>query len=348
MEISTTSAKFCQTQVLLRSSSIRFLLLGLAIFLGSCITPEQYREVTVQKEILERRIAALDSTQQLGNQDITESQETKRDYVLAMRQIEQLRATNLNLNQSYQELLTRYSDLVNRNRDLLATSSEAQQNLRGQADQRFLELQEKTRQLQELENQLSMREQRLRDMESSYGKTLEVRSQEIIDLQQQLIARDERIMRIQNTLQTTLAAFIDRNELTIKPENEGIKLSIPDATLLNANGTQLTQRGKELLKAITGAIYTELPLKIQVLGHTDDSANAQNNWETSLHHAFLTSMELFSQGIPPEHSTVGGKGSFQPAAPNDSRPGRAQNKRVEIILSPLTGLQLYSQPPNPR
>lgn len=350
MEIPTYRAKFCMPTPI-RHAAIRasVLLLCAPFLLNSCVTERQYRSLEQQKSALEQQLAARDSTPSPNNPDALALQETKRDYSLALRQIEQLRATNLNLNQSYQELLTRFGDLSDRNRDLLATSSEAQQNLRGQADQRLLELQEKSRQLQALETQLGMREQRLRDLESSYGKTLEVRNQEFSATQEELIAQEERNLRLQNTLNTILATFVQREALHIQSDAQGVRLRIPKTALFNPNGTQLTPNGKILLKAITETIQSEQPLEIMILGHTDNAGNPPSNWESSLQYAYLAGMELIQLGISPERITIGGKGQFQPQSDNSSRNGREQNQRVELILRAPTALQNNLSPaPNPR
>ena len=46
---------------------------------------------------------------------------------------------------------------------------------------------------------------------------------------------------------------------------------------------------------------------------------------------------MVSRNVLPARLFVAGQGERQPIASNDTEAGRAQNRRVEIILRPFTG-----------
>lgn len=316
------------------NSSTWFLLLFTLMNVLSCVPQRQFSDVENQKKALEQKLAVQDSLQKAGLATDQAYQEMRGDYLLTLRQVEQLRSTNLNLNQSYQELLARYTTLVSQNRDLLTASSEVQQNLRGQADQNLLQSKEKVQQLKDLEAQLTLREQRLRDMESTYGKTLEVRNQEILDLQAQLIARDQELMRAQNTLNTSLQSNIQGNDLSIRQSAGKIYITVSQDLLFKSGSAQLDNKGKAALKDIANALRPERDMNVLVEGHSDNTGAPEKNWEISVNRALAVSMELIRDGIPPERITAAGKSQYAPIADNATREGRLLNRRTEIILVP--------------
>lgn len=315
-------------------SSSWFFLLFMLIGAASCVPQRQFSDVENQKKELERKLAVQDSLQKAGLATDQAYQEMRGDYLLTLRQVEQLRSTNLNLNQSYQELLARYTTLVNQNRDLLTASSEAQQNLRGQADQNLLQSKEKAQQLKDLEAQLTLREQRLRDMESTYGKTLEVRNQEILDLQAQLNARDQELMRAQNTLNSSLQSNIQGNDLSIRQSAGKIYITVSQDLLFKSGSALLDNKGKSALRDIAAALLPERDMNILVEGHSDNTGTPEKNWELSVNRALAVCMELIRDGIPPERITAAGKSQYAPIADNSTREGRLLNRRTEIILIP--------------
>ena len=77
---------------------------------------------------------------------------------------------------------------------------------------------------------------------------------------------------------------------------------------------------------------------ILVEGHTDNKAfkeDKMTNWELSTKRASEI-VQIFSQNenIDPKNLTAAGRGEFNPIADNETKEGRATNRRIEIIISP--------------
>lgn len=75
---------------------------------------------------------------------------------------------------------------------------------------------------------------------------------------------------------------------------------------------------------------------IQVTGHTDDIGAAQYNQVLSGRRANSVADYFRSRGVNGQRFMVHGAGESQPIASNKTANGRAQNRRVELRLSPLT------------
>jgi len=99
------------------------------------------------------------------------------------------------------------------------------------------------------------------------------------------------------------------------------------ATLAGDSRKVLDQLRRELLVA-SGTI-------VEIHGHTDNQGNADANMKLSEARAFAVKNWLQSQApvnFPKERISVFSHGQTNPVAPNDTEAGRAQNRRVEVVL----------------
>ena len=74
---------------------------------------------------------------------------------------------------------------------------------------------------------------------------------------------------------------------------------------------------------------------ILIEGHTDSIGSEEYNMKLSLKRADAVGEYLVSQGVNPERIRTVGFGETEPVAANDSPGGRAQNRRVEMVLEPV-------------
>jgi outer membrane protein OmpA-like peptidoglycan-associated protein len=75
---------------------------------------------------------------------------------------------------------------------------------------------------------------------------------------------------------------------------------------------------------------------IDVYGHTDSTGDDNYNFNLSQRRALSVANYLNAQGVDSRRFAVTGFGESRPIADNNTAQGRAQNRRVEIQLSPLT------------
>ena len=75
---------------------------------------------------------------------------------------------------------------------------------------------------------------------------------------------------------------------------------------------------------------------VDVIGHTDSTGRAEYNQGLSERRASSVAAYLRSREVIPERIVVTGMGQNAPVASNDTPEGRALNRRVEIVLTPLT------------
>ncbi|SDG80207.1 OmpA family protein [Psychroflexus sediminis] len=100
----------------------------------------------------------------------------------------------------------------------------------------------------------------------------------------------------------------------------------------NTGETTITEDSAEALEAII-AILDEYPnAKFTVEGHTDSVGSAQNNMRLSEARALSVKAYLVENGVDEFRLSSAGYGEERPVATNDTRAGRAENRRVEINL----------------
>jgi outer membrane protein OmpA-like peptidoglycan-associated protein len=87
------------------------------------------------------------------------------------------------------------------------------------------------------------------------------------------------------------------------------------------------------LARIAGIFQSYPGLKIQVEGYTDSTGSVDRNQALSQNRANTTMNFLISQGVAPANISGQGYGESDPVADNATAAGRAQNRRVELVVS---------------
>jgi len=122
----------------------------------------------------------------------------------------------------------------------------------------------------------------------------------------------------------------------IGASREGIVISLAGNLLFDSGKSDLKPRGMILLDTLAERLRT-MSNEIRVEGHTDDipiaTALYPSNWELSSARATTVSRYFAEHSdIEPMRLSAAGYGQFRPVAPNDSREGRARNRRVDLVV----------------
>jgi len=96
---------------------------------------------------------------------------------------------------------------------------------------------------------------------------------------------------------------------------------------------EISSQGKLILDEVT-SILTEHPeFDVSIEGHTDSVGNDDLNFELSQQRAQSVLNYLSSNGIQTERLNAIGFGESKPIAANNTKEGRAQNRRIEFIVT---------------
>lgn len=144
------------------------------------------------------------------------------------------------------------------------------------------------------------------------------------------------------TIETSLKDQIEAKLLEIEKAEGKTKLVFLNEDIFLRSSINLSKKGKNLLVELANSIKKNKLQSIVVEGHTDNipvSGSSKHkfptNWEISTARAVAVVRFLQEKGgIEPERLSAVGYSYYRPAAPNDTKEGRRQNRRVEIILGP--------------
>jgi outer membrane protein OmpA-like peptidoglycan-associated protein len=122
------------------------------------------------------------------------------------------------------------------------------------------------------------------------------------------------------------------NVLQTKETARGLIVNMSDV-LFDFNKFALKPEAREKLAKVSGILLAYPNLKLQVEGHTDNVGSDEYNQKLSEQRADGVRDYLVSQSVPNGNISAQGFGKTQPIADNSTNSGRAQNRRVELVVS---------------
>jgi outer membrane protein OmpA-like peptidoglycan-associated protein len=141
--------------------------------------------------------------------------------------------------------------------------------------------------------------------------------------------------------------YMDKQEAKLRAQLQGTGVSVTragDQIILNmpgnitfaTNSADISSNFYSVLNSVALVVNEFEKTYVDVIGHTDSTGSAEYNQQLSVRRAQSVADYLQSQNVLPERLLVSGMGQNSPIASNDTAEGRAQNRRVEIVLTPLT------------
>lgn len=139
-------------------------------------------------------------------------------------------------------------------------------------------------------------------------------------------------------------AALDRQEAELRQQlgsnarivNTGSQLvvTLPQDILFATGDATLTGGLRNDLNALASSINNFPNTTVNVIGHADNTGGATFNQDLSARRAQSVSSALISSGVSPSRIRSIGRGEDAPIASNLTAEGRAQNRRVEITITP--------------
>jgi outer membrane protein OmpA-like peptidoglycan-associated protein len=128
----------------------------------------------------------------------------------------------------------------------------------------------------------------------------------------------------------------DAAALNVKEETRGTVIVLPGSVLFASGKYELTAAAQQKLTLVAGTIAPQAENHdIVVEGHTDSRGSREYNIELSQNRAQVVMNFMVARGVPAEAISAVGVGPDRPITTNDSRDGRQENRRVEIIIKPM-------------
>jgi len=163
----------------------------------------------------------------------------------------------------------------------------------------------------------------------------ELASQDAAYSAQGVALEDEKSRRIAAEKRAQQAAADLAKFASVKQETRGMVITLSGGVLFASAKTELLPAAQLKLNEVADALIKEDPLsKMVVEGHTDSQGSAPFNQDLSQRRAQTVRDYLVSRGIASDRITAQGFGLTRSIADNGSPEGRANNRRVEIVVQP--------------
>ena len=104
-----------------------------------------------------------------------------------------------------------------------------------------------------------------------------------------------------------------------------------EGVTFESNKARLTPNAMTVLDMVAASLIKRKDVKVEVAGHTDSQGSDAYNHKLSHQRAEVVREYLIGKGVPAENLTFKGYGEASPIASNDTKEGREQNRRVELI-----------------
>jgi outer membrane protein OmpA-like peptidoglycan-associated protein len=111
-----------------------------------------------------------------------------------------------------------------------------------------------------------------------------------------------------------------------------------EQVLFDFDKADLKPAGQQIVAGVVQEMKENPQLRAHLIGHADATGSDQYNMGLSKRRAEATRNAMVRQGISADRITVEWKGESEPIAPNDTKEGRARNRRVEITLRPVRAM----------
>jgi outer membrane protein OmpA-like peptidoglycan-associated protein len=124
---------------------------------------------------------------------------------------------------------------------------------------------------------------------------------------------------------------------SVKQESRGMVITLLGSVLFASGKSELLATARAKLSQVADTLgKLDTDSKIRIEGHTDSQGAADSNQSLSQKRAEAVRTYLTSHGIAQDRIDAEGFGPTRPVADNATPEGRADNRRVEIIVEPAT------------
>jgi len=182
------------------------------------------------------------------------------------------------------------------------------------------ELQQQDSELSETRSTLEAREQELMSQEAALAAEMQAR-----------MSAEERAAQAEERYQQAMTQLSELAE--VREEQNRLVITLSGSVLFETDEAELMQSAQRRLDTVAEALNAQDGSEFVVEGHTDSRGSDSYNEDLSQRRADAVRTYLVSQGVDSNRIRAVGRGESDPVAENDSPEGRANNRRVGIIVN---------------
>lgn len=271
---------------------------------ASCISPKKYEALEQTTQNLERQLTQKENT----IAQLKESQENLNDEMVATKsensglhnKVAVLDKEKAYFKKLYEDLNIDYSNNVEKsNSDL--------QKIIGENASLIAELQVKNQKMNELEASIDATKNQLTGLKSKISEALKQ---------------------------------FEGKGMNVSQKDGKIYVSVENSLLFPSGSWKVQSKALPSIQKLTKVLVQDQDLEFLIEGHTDNipfggNGALKDNWDLSVKRATSIVKEMLkNKKLDPSRITAAGRGEFNPIGDNSKKTGRAQNRRIEIIIQP--------------
>lgn len=163
----------------------------------------------------------------------------------------------------------------------------------------------------------------------------------LTEAQKAYLEDQEALKEIQGEVNNFIAVNELENNFATSMTDEGLLITIRDSILFDPGKADIKPEYLVVADELSQILSMDPPRYIVITGHTDNipqiGGNFNSNWELSVMRA-VSLLEVILErnpGLDPRYFSAKGFGEYKPITTNETVEGRAQNRRVEVLIQQL-------------
>ncbi len=150
------------------------------------------------------------------------------------------------------------------------------------------------------------------------------------------VKNSDELSQISDLVSDKFSTLIDQGLIQVASNELWLQIELKDSILFSSGRADTSEQAQKIFNDIA-IILKDYENPIQIEGFTDNipisNPRYPTNWELSTARASAIVKYLITQGIAPERLSAVGYGEYQPVATNETLEGRAQNRRVAVMIA---------------
>ena len=153
--------------------------------------------------------------------------------------------------------------------------------------------------------------------------------------------------RLRRELAHSLSSQVANHSISLEMGRDGLVISLREAGFFDSGSAAPRPETLPTLRQIAAKL-SATPYDVRIEGHTDNvpihDAQFDSNWELSSARATrIARLILDMKAIPPDRISAAGYAEYHPVATNDTPEGRAENRRVDLVVMPRAKINFATQ-----
>jgi len=167
------------------------------------------------------------------------------------------------------------------------------------------------------------------------GTPLRSAANDVLEKRTTDFSSQEEIEGLEVAVESSVGDLIAPDRFAVTGNDKWLEIQIPARMLFPSGSRALLASSRPMLKRLADTLNA-LPNEVVVQGHTDDQPIRNglfpSNWELSTSRAAAIARVFEEEGVDPRRLSAVGFGPNRPIAENTSEEGRAENRRVVLLI----------------